>query len=147
MNDQGSIPTDREGVCDLVPLESDSHGASSLLYYLRNRLKSIFRMSDQGVQYAATGYTTLLQAAQVQISMSARGRPTENAFVERFMRTLKEEEVSLNQYEDLADARDNLSHFLDHVYQQKRIHSSLGYLTPAEFEAYWNAGFIETSDS
>ena len=103
--------------------------------------------SDQGVQYAATGYTSLLQAAQVQISMSARGRPTENAFAERFMRTLKEEEVSLNEYEDLADARSHLTHFLDQVYQHKRIHSSLGYLTPAEFEAQWNARLIETSGS
>lgn len=103
--------------------------------------------SEQGVQYAATGYTSVLQTAQVQISMSARGRPTENAFVERFMRTLKEEEVSLNEYENLADARAHLTHFLDQVYQQKRIHSSLGYLTPVEFEAHWNAGFIETSGS
>jgi len=103
--------------------------------------------SDQGVQYAATGYTSLLQAAQVQISMSARGRPTENAFAERFMRTLKEEEVSLNEYEDLADARAHLTHFLDQIYQYKRIHSSLSYLTPAEFEAHWNAGYIETSGS
>ena len=103
--------------------------------------------SDQGVQYAATGYTALLQAAQVQISMSARGRPTENAFAERFMRTLKEEEVSLNEYQDLPDARAHLATFLDEVYQHKRIHSSLGYLTPAEFEAHWNAGFIETSGS
>lgn len=103
--------------------------------------------SDQGVQYAATGYTALLQAAQVQISMSARGRPTENAFAERFMRTLKEEEVSLNEYQDVADARSHLTHFLDHVYQHKRIHSSLGYLTPAEFEVHWKAGFIETSGS
>ena len=68
--------------------------------------------SDQGVQYASLGYTSLLQTAQVQISMSARGRPTENAFVERFMRTLKEEEVSLNEYEDMTDARAHLSHFL-----------------------------------
>lgn len=103
--------------------------------------------SDQGVQYAATGYTSLLQMAQVQISMSARGRPTENAFAERFMRTLKEEEVSLNEYEDIADARAHLCHFLDQVYQHKRIHSSLGYLTPAEFEAHWKLGFIETSGS
>ena len=81
----------------------------------------------------------------MQISMSARGRPTENAFAERFMRTLKEEEVSLNEYEDLADARAHLTHFLDQIYQYKRIHSSLSYLTPAEFEDHWNAGYIETS--
>jgi len=103
--------------------------------------------SDQGVQYAATGYTSLLQTAQVQISMSARGRPTENAFVERFMRTLKEEEVSLNEYEDMTDAREHLSRFLEQVYQHKRIHSSLGYLTPAEFEAQWKVSSLETSGS
>lgn len=103
--------------------------------------------SDQGVQYAATDYPSLLQAAQVQMSMSARGRPTENAFAERFMRTLKEEEVSLNEYENLTDTREHLTRFLDQVYQHKRSHSSLGYLTPTEFEAHWNAGFIETSGS
>lgn len=83
----------------------------------------------------------------MQINMSARSRLTENAFAERFMRTLKEEEVSLNEYEDLADARAHLAHFLDHVYQYKWIHSSLSYLTPAEFEAHWNAGYIEISCS
>lgn len=103
--------------------------------------------SDQGVLYAATGYVALLQAAQVQISMSARGRPTENAYAERLMRTLKEEEVSLNEYEDLADARAHIAHFLDQVSMHKRIHSALGYLTPAEFEAHWMAGYIEKSDS
>ena len=63
------------------------------------------------------------------------------------MRTLKEEEVSPNEYEDLAHARSHLTHFLDRVYQHKRIHSSLGSLTPAEFEAQWNADRIETSGS
>lgn len=101
--------------------------------------------SDQGVQYAATGYVSLLQAAEVQISMSARGRPTENAYAERFMRTLKEEEVSLHEYEDLQDARTHIAHFLDQVYMLKRIHSALGYLPPAEFEAQWQAEHIETT--
>ncbi len=85
--------------------------------------------SNQGVQYAATGYASPLQAVYMQISMSARSRPTENAFAERFTRTLKEEEVSLNEYEDLADARAHIAHFLDQVSQNKRIHSSLSYLT------------------
>ncbi|HLH72981.1 MAG TPA: IS3 family transposase [Chloroflexota bacterium] len=91
--------------------------------------------SDQGVQYAAHGYVGVLEAAGVQISMSDIGRPTQNAFAERFMRTLKEEEVSLHDYQDLPDARAHIGHFLDDVYMTKRIHSSLGYLTPAEFEA------------
>lgn len=93
--------------------------------------------SDQGVQYAATGYVTLLQDAHVQISMAARGRPTENAYIERFMRTLKEEEVYLHEYEDLRDARGHIAHFLDQVYTYKRVHSALDYLPPAEFEARW----------
>jgi transposase InsO family protein len=91
--------------------------------------------SDQGVQYCAFGYVTLLQEAGVQISMSAAGRPTENAFVERVIRTLKEEEVSLNDYVDFAEAQQRIGQFLDDVYNTKRVHSALGYKTPAEYEA------------
>jgi transposase InsO family protein len=91
--------------------------------------------SDQGVQYAARGYVAVLEAAGVQISMSDIGKPTQNAFAERFMRTLKEEEVSLHDYQDLEDARAHIGRFLDDVYMTKRVHSSLGYRTPAEFEA------------
>lgn len=98
--------------------------------------------SDQGVQYAAHGYVQVLQEAQVQISMAAKGTPTDNAFVERFMRTLKEEEVYLHEYRDLADARTRIGRFLEEVYMQKRLHSSLGYLPPAEFEAQWWAGHL-----
>jgi len=92
---------------------------------------------DQGVQDAATGYVRVLEAAQVQISMAARDKPTENASAERFMRTLKEEEVSLHEYGDLNDARQHLARFLDEVYMHKHVHSSLGYMPPAEFEAQW----------
>jgi transposase InsO family protein len=95
--------------------------------------------SDQGVQYAADGYTELLRTAGVQISMSAQGQPTENAYAERFMRTLKEEEVYLHEYQDFADARTHIARFVDHVYMHKRVHSALGYLPPAEFEAMWRA--------
>ena len=91
--------------------------------------------SDQGVQYCATGYVALLQQAGIQISMSAAGRPTENAFVERVIRTLKEEEVALNDYADFADAQQRIGQFLNDVYNTKRVHSSLGYKTPAEYEA------------
>jgi transposase InsO family protein len=93
--------------------------------------------SDQGVQYAATGYVTQLQACGVQISMARPGQPRENAYAERIIRTIKEEEVYLNGYEDLREAQANLSRFIDDVYQHKRIHSALGYLTPAEFESHW----------
>jgi transposase InsO family protein len=93
--------------------------------------------SDQGVQYAATGYVERLREAGIAPSMAAKGRPTDNPYVERVMRTIKEEEVSLNEYADIAQARANLGHFIDVVYQTKRIHSALGYLTPAEFETQW----------
>jgi transposase InsO family protein len=93
--------------------------------------------SDQGVQYAATAYVDLLRRRGVSISMAAVGKPEENGYAERLMRTIKEEEVDLSEYEDLADARRQLGRFLDDVYNTKRIHSSLGYLTPAEFEQQW----------
>ncbi len=93
--------------------------------------------SDQGVQYAATAYVDRLRHRGVTLSMAAVGEPRENGFAERLMRTIKEEEVDLSEYRDFADARQNLGRFLDDVYNSKRIHSSLGYLTPREFEAHW----------
>jgi putative transposase len=93
--------------------------------------------SDQGVQYAATGYTERLQASGIQISMAAVGQPTDNPYAERVIRTIKEEEVYLNEYRDLADARTHLGRFIEEVYHHKRIHSALDYLTPAEFETRW----------
>jgi hypothetical protein len=96
--------------------------------------------SDQGVQYAATAYTDLLAERGVAISMAAVGKPEENGFAERLMRTIKEEEVDLSEYRDFGDAHRQLGRFLDDVYNRKRIHSSLGYLTPAEFELQWLRG-------
>jgi putative transposase len=93
--------------------------------------------SDQGVQYAATAYTQVLQDAQVQISMADRGEAWQNGYAERLIRTIKEEEVDLSEYLDYHDAYHQIGRFLDDVYMRKRIHSSLGYLTPAEFEAQW----------
>jgi putative transposase len=93
--------------------------------------------SDQGVQYAATAYTDLLTGRGVAISMAAIGKPEENGFAERLMRTIKEEEVDLSEYQDFGDAHRQLGRFLDDVYNRKRIHSSLGYLTPREFEQQW----------
>jgi putative transposase len=93
--------------------------------------------SDQGVQYAATAYVERLTAVGAAISMASVGAPEENGYAERLMRTVKEEEVDLAEYEDFADARRQLGRFLDAVYNRKRIHSSLGYLTPREFEQQW----------
>ena len=93
--------------------------------------------SDQGVQYAATAYTQRLHDASVQISMADIGQAWQNGHAERLIRTIKEEEVDLSDYQDYTDALQQLGRFLDEVYTHKRIHSSLGYLTPAEFEAQW----------
>jgi len=93
--------------------------------------------SDQGIQYAAQAYTDLLKEQSTQISMAAVGKAEENGFAERFMRTLKEEEVDLTEYRDFPDARSQIGHFIETVYNHKRIHSALGYLTPVEFELAW----------
>ncbi len=95
--------------------------------------------SDQGVQYASPKYVQVLQAQQAQISMAEVGEATQNAQAERLMRTIKEEEVNLSDYRDFYDARRRIGTFLDEVYQHKRIHSALGYLTPVEFETQWRA--------
>jgi len=93
--------------------------------------------SDQGVQYAAKAYTTLLKEQGVEISMAEVGEPTQNGYAERLMRTIKEEEVELSEYRDFEEAYQEIGKFLDDVYTKKRIHSSLGYLTPMEFENQW----------
>jgi transposase InsO family protein len=90
--------------------------------------------SDRGVQYASAQYTELLHASGIQISMSRRGNPYDNAQCERFMRTLKYEEVYVSEYETRAEARAAIRHFLEEVYNRKRLHSALGYVPPAEFE-------------
>jgi transposase InsO family protein len=91
--------------------------------------------SDRGSQYASNGYTDLLKANAIDISMSRKGNPWDNAACESFMKTLKYEEVHRNEYRDLAEARFSIAEFLEKVYNQKRLHSALGYLPPAEFEA------------
>ena len=79
-------------------------------------------------------YITTLEEHGVEISVAQRGRPWENGYAERLIRTLKEEEVHLNDYKDVAEARDRIGHFITHVYNHKRPHSALGYLTPMEFQ-------------
>lgn len=93
--------------------------------------------SDQGVQYAATGYIELLREVGVAVSMAEVGQAWQNGYAERLMRTIKEEEVALTEYQDFHDAYSQIGRFLEEVYQHKRIHSALGYLTPAEFEQSW----------
>jgi putative transposase len=95
--------------------------------------------SDQGVQYASRDYTQFLQGLGIQISMSRKGNPWDNAACESFIKTLKYEEVYRSEYRDLEDARASIGQFLEKVYNQKRLHSALGYLPPVEFEAQWAA--------
>ena len=90
--------------------------------------------SDQGVQYASQDYVDRLNELGIKISMSRRGNPYDNAFAESFMKTLKAEEVNMNEYETLADAHVNIQRFIEKVYNKKRLHSSLGYMSPEKFE-------------
>ncbi len=108
----------------------------TLTHALEHRHPEIHH-SDQGVQYAAHSYVALLEEAGTQISMAEVGEPTQNGYAERLMRTIKEEEVDLSEYRDVAEATAHIERFLEQVYMHKRIHSSLGYLTPVEFEQQW----------
>ena len=89
---------------------------------------------DQGAQYLSNVYLLILAEHGVEISVARRGYPWENGYAERLIRTLKEEEVYLNDYEDIHEVRVRIGHFITHVYHQKRPNSALGYLTPMEFE-------------
>jgi len=90
--------------------------------------------SDRGSQYASGDYTNLLKESGIGVSMSRKGNPWNNAACESFMKTLKYEEVFRNEYRDLQEARLSIREFLEKIYNQKRLHSALGYLPPAEFE-------------
>ncbi len=95
--------------------------------------------SDRGSQYASGDYTDLLKAQEIVISMSRKGNPWDNAACESFMKTLKYEEVHRNEYRDLAEARMSIQTFLEKVYNQRRLHSALGYVPPVEFESNLSA--------
>ena len=90
--------------------------------------------SDPGVQYAATAYVNRLKRLRVKLSMAAVGESRENGCAERSMRTIK---LDLSDYQNFAEAKSQIGHFIDAVYNQKRIHSALGYFTPKEFEERW----------
>lgn len=91
--------------------------------------------SDRGGSYSADDYLTILRKRGIRISMSRAGTPSDNAICQRFMRTFKDEEVRIRDYADYADARRSFAHYLDLTYNHRRLHSSLGYRPPAEFEA------------
>ncbi len=98
--------------------------------------------SDRGVQYASGDYVACLSQAQAQISMSAKGNPYDNAKAESFFKTLKKEEVYLKEYQNFTEAKANIAPFIEAVYNHKRLHSALGYLPPAEFEADFKTALL-----
>ena len=100
----------------------------------RTVLLGLVHHSDRGVQYASRGYTQMLQDHGIDISMSRKANPWDNAACESFMKTLKYEEVYRTEYRNLAHARSAIGEFLEKVYNQKRLHSALSYRSPVEFE-------------
>ena len=100
----------------------------------RRPAAGLLHHSDRGVQYAARDYVDLLKQHKIAISMSRKGNPYDNAKAESFIKTLKYEEVYRSEYRDLAEARTSIGRFLEQVYNEKRLHSALGYCPPAEFE-------------
>jgi transposase InsO family protein len=97
-------------------------------------LKGLIHHSDQGVQYASKEYVDCLKTHGIQVSMSRTGNPYDNAFAESFIKTLKCEEVYLNEYGTFNDALENIDRFIEEVYNSKRLHSSIGYKSPINFE-------------
>jgi putative transposase len=102
----------------------------------RSPAPGLVHHSDRGVQYASQEYTDLLKGRGITISMSRKSNPWDNAACESFMKTLKCEEVYRQEYRDLAEARGSIKHFLERVYNQKRLHSALDYRPPIEFEQH-----------
>lgn len=90
--------------------------------------------SDQGVQYCCLEYVKILKENNIQISMSDKGNPYQNNITESFFKTLKYNEIYLNEYDNFEEAQSNIANFIEIVYHKKRLHSSLGYLPPEEFE-------------
>jgi putative transposase len=100
----------------------------------RGSVEGCIHHSDRGVQYACHAYVKELEAAKIRISMARKGNPYDNAAAESFMKTLKCEEVYLWDYHNVEDVKRRIPYFLQEVYNQKRLHSALGYVTPEEFE-------------
>ncbi len=116
-------------------LQDDLSLAALKLAISRGRVEEgLVHHSDRGSQYASRDYTDQLKKHNIQISMSRRGNPYDNAKAESFMKTLKYDEVYRTEYRDFEDARRRIGRFIESVYNRDRLHSALGYLTPVEFE-------------
>ncbi len=103
----------------------------------RNPPRGVIHHSDRGVQYASNDYVNILQLHGFKVSMARKGNPYDNAVAESFIKTLKTEEVYLWEYQTLSDVEKRLPYFIESVYNQKRLHSSLGYSPPDEFERFF----------
>jgi len=108
-------------------------GALKMAIIGRN-IDNLVHHSDKGIQYCSYDYTDLLNANGISISMTAKASPYDNAFIESFFRTLKAEEVYLWEYETYQDVIERIPYFIEDVYNRKRLHSSLDYMPPEEFE-------------
>lgn len=97
-------------------------------------LKGLIHHSDQGSQYASNEYTGLLEEQGILISMSRKGNCYDNAHAESLFKTIKYEEVYMDEYHSFSHAYNNIKHFIEEVYNKKRLHSSIGYMPPTEFE-------------
>jgi putative transposase len=127
-------------------LESDiARDALEMALKQRRPAAGLVHHSDRGVQYAANEYVERLEARGIIISMSRPGNPYDNAWAESFIKTLKAEEVNAAHYRDLEDATGRIGKFIEEVYNQRRIHSALGYVSPAEFEAQPPQRPVETA--
>lgn len=108
--------------------------------------QTLIHHSDQGVQYACKDYTDLLTFHGIRISMSRKGSPWENGIAESFFKTLKTEEVYINEYKNLREVKKQVFKFIDQVYNTDRLHSSIGYLPPAEFEQQHLLTFVKLAE-
>ncbi|MGB7592482.1 MAG: IS3 family transposase [Terriglobia bacterium] len=113
----------------------------------RQPLPGVVHHSDQGIQYAAADYVARLAQYQMTPSMSRPGNPFDNAQCESFIKTLKQEEIYCQRYQDLEDLRDHLREFIEEYYNRCRLHSALGYRSPAEFEAASQRGVVKTASA
>jgi putative transposase len=125
-----------------LSLKCDSHLVMAALQKAlqsRQPVPGLIHHSDRGSQYTSSDYCTLLTKVEAKISLAGKGKPWENGMAESFNGTLKAEEVGLQEYETYGEVEQNLKEWLEEIYDKARLHSSLGYLPPAEFETTWLA--------